>query len=50
MTSRVKARAGDGATPVVIRSHEKAQHGTFVAVWDAAKRGGAETLSFTTLD
>jgi biopolymer transport protein ExbD len=37
-------------TPVSIRAHEKADHGTFVAVWDAARRGGAEALSFTTVN
>jgi len=50
VTSRVKAGIGDGEVPVVIRAHEKAHHGTFVAVWDAAKRGGAEALSFTTVN
>jgi len=50
ITSRVKTRARDAETPVVIRSDEKAHHGSFVAVWDAAKRGGAEKLSFTTLN
>jgi biopolymer transport protein ExbD len=34
--------------PVVIRVHEKSHHGTFVSLWDAARRGGAEMLSFTT--
>ena len=37
-------------TPVVIRAHEKADHGTFVGVWDAAKRGGAELVSFSTVN
>jgi biopolymer transport protein ExbD len=50
VTSRVKAGIGDGDTPVVIRSHEKSHHGSFVAVWDAAKKGGAEALSFTTIN
>lgn len=39
----------DAETPVSIRAHEKSDHGTFVAVWDAAKRGGAEMLSFSTV-
>jgi biopolymer transport protein ExbD len=46
---RVKASIGDGETPVVIRAHEKSGHGTFVAVWDAAKLAGAKTLSFNTV-
>ena len=48
--SRVKANIGGPDTPVVIRTHEKADHGFFVAVWDAAKRGGAEMLSFSTVN
>ena len=36
--------------PVVIRAHEKADHGTFVSVWDAAIRGGAKALSFNTVN
>ena len=39
----------DPETPVSIRAHEKADHGVFVAVWDAARRGGAELLSFSTV-
>ena len=50
VTAIVKAGiADDPETPVVIRSNEKARHGLFVAVWDAAKRGGARTLSFNTV-
>ena len=37
-------------TPVVIRAQAGASHGIFVSVWDAAKRGGAQQLSFTTLN
>ena len=48
VTANVKARVKDAETPVVIRAPEKADHGTFVGVWDAAKRGGAQALSFTT--
>ena len=40
----------DPETPVMIRAHEKSAHGIFVGVWDAAKRGGAEQLSFSTLN
>lgn len=48
---RVKAHVGAGEdVPVVVRAHEKADHGTFVSVWDAALRGGAETLSFQTVN
>jgi biopolymer transport protein ExbD len=50
VTSRAKASAGDAGTPVVIRAHERAQHGVFVAVWDAARKGGADKLSFTTIN
>ena len=47
---RVQAGIEGPETPVVIRAHEKSRHATFVAVWDAAKRGGAQTLSFTTVN
>ena len=50
VANRVKARAPDAETPVIIRAHEKAAHGTFVSVWDAAKRGGAVMLSFSTVN
>jgi biopolymer transport protein ExbD len=49
VTAIVKAGLADPETPVVIRAHEKARHGLFVSVWDAAKRGGAQTLSFSTV-
>ncbi len=35
-------------TPVMIKAHERASHGVFMAVWDAAAQAGAEQLSFTT--
>ena len=47
---RVRAGIEDETTPVVIRAHEKASHGAFVALWDAAQRGGAVTLSFNTVN
>jgi len=47
---RVKADLEGQDTPVVIRAAEASAHGTFVAVWDAAKRGGARTLSFSTVN
>ncbi len=50
VTGIVQGRLGDPETPVVIRAHEKSRHGTFVAVWDAAKLGGARTLSFSTVN
>ena len=50
VTNRVKASLADPETPIVIRAHEKSAHGTFVAVWDAAKRGGAQTISFNTVN
>jgi len=50
VTSRVAAALQSPDTPVVIRAHENCDHGTFVAVWDAAKRGGAEMLSFSTVN
>ena len=46
----VKAGMSDPETPVVIRVHEKSAHGVFVGVWDAAKRGGAVALSFSTVN
>ncbi len=50
VVGRVKANVQGDETPVVIRAHEKSDHGLFVSVWDAAKRGGAEQLSFTTVN
>ena len=47
--SQLSKRELGADTPVVIRSHAKAAHGTFIAVWDEAKRGGAEALSFSTV-
>ncbi len=47
---RVKASTADPETPVVIRAHEQSDHGTFVGVWDAARRGGAQILSFNTIN
>jgi biopolymer transport protein ExbD len=49
VTALVRARARDPETPVTIRAHERSHHGTFVATWDAAKKGGAKLLSFTTV-
>ena len=48
--ARVKAGLLEPDTPVVIRAHEAASHGAFVSVWDAAKRGGAKMLSFSTVN
>jgi biopolymer transport protein ExbD len=50
VTSVVKANLDDPETPVVIRASEKSSHGTFIGVWDAAKRGGARALSFSTVN
>ncbi len=50
VASRVKASVVGSDTPVTIRAHDQSDHGTFVAVWDAAKRGGATALSFTTVN
>jgi biopolymer transport protein ExbD len=50
VTSRVRARVKDAETRVTIRAHEKSKHGAFVGVWDAAKRGGAENLTFSTVN
>ncbi len=50
VVTRVKANLAGPETPVTIRAHEKSDHGVFVGVWDAAKRGGAEALSFTTVN
>ena len=47
---KVRARVGDGEIPVAIEAHEASEHGLFVAVWDAARRGGADLLSFNTVD
>ncbi len=44
----VKGALKEPETPISIRAHEKSSHGTFVQVWDAAKRGGAVALSFST--
>jgi len=50
VSDRVKAGISDPETPVVIRVHEKSTHAVFVSVWDAAKRAGAEMLSFSTVN
>ena len=50
VAGRVKSAVAGPDTPVVIRVSEKSRYGTFVAVWDAARRGGAETLSFSTVN
>ena len=46
----VKSGLENPETPVVIRASEKSRHGTFVAVWDAARRGGAQMMSFNTVN
>ncbi len=46
----VKARVKEPETPVVIRVHEKARHGVFVSVWDAARQAGARAMSFSTVN
>ena len=46
----VRAGVVDPETPVVIRTHEKADHGLFVSVWDAARRAGAVAMSFQTVN
>ncbi len=48
ITGRVREIANDPEIPIVIRAHEKAAHGTFVAVWNAARLGGPNTMSFST--
>jgi biopolymer transport protein ExbD len=48
VTRRVRNAVSEGDKPVMVRAHERSRHATFVAVWDAASRGGAEKLGFTT--
>jgi biopolymer transport protein ExbD len=50
VVSQVRSRVHDAETPVVIRANENSDNGVFVSVWDAARRGGALTLSFTTVN
>ena len=50
VATQVNAKVTDPETPVMIQAHEKSAHGIFVGVWDAAKRGGAVTLSFSTVN
>jgi biopolymer transport protein ExbD len=50
VAGRVKESVTEPDMPVTIRAHENAAHGSFVAVWDAARRGGAKALSFTTVN
>jgi len=50
VVGKVQGSVVDAETPVVIRAHEDSTHATFVAVWDAARRGGAQTLSFNTVN
>lgn len=47
---RVKQNLKNDETPVMIRAHERSDHGVFVSVWDAAKVAGAKTLSFSTIN
>ena len=49
IAAKVRAGMKDETTPVMIRVHEKADHGFFVEVWDAARSAGAETLTFNTV-
>ncbi len=50
LAGRVQTSLVDATTPVVIRAHQSSDHGVFVGVWDAARRGGAEILSFSTVN
>jgi len=50
VVERVQSSLSDGDEAVVIRAHERADHGTFVQVWDAARRAGAEQLTFSTVN
>jgi biopolymer transport protein ExbD len=50
LAARVRGEVKSPETPVVIRANAKSKHGTFVAVWDAARRAGAQKLTFTTVD
>jgi biopolymer transport protein ExbD len=51
VTRRVRNVVATGEErPVMVRAHERSSHGAFVAVWDAARRGGAEKLGFTTVN
>lgn len=50
LAGRVQSSLAGPETPVVIRAHESSDHGVFVTVWDAARRGGAEMLSFSTVN
>ena len=50
LAGRVQSSLAGPETPVVIRAHENSDHGVFVSVWDAARRGGAEMLSFSTVN
>ncbi|MDJ0787649.1 MAG: biopolymer transporter ExbD [Myxococcota bacterium] len=45
---RVRNNVNGGEAPVMVRAHELSSHGVFVSVWDAARRGGAEKLTFST--
>ena len=48
VTAKVRGVANDPDIPIVIRAHEKSDHGVFVSVWDAARQGGPNTMSFST--
>jgi biopolymer transport protein ExbD len=50
VTGRVRERLQGGEGPVIIRAHEKASHGVFIGVWDAARRAGAQKLAFHTVN
>lgn len=50
VAGRVHSSLEGEKTPVVIRVNESSHHGTFVSVWDSARRGGADVLSFSTVN
>ena len=47
---RLASKSIDADTTIAIRAHEKVSHGTFIAVWDAAKQVGAHSISFSTVN
>ena len=48
VASHVRRKLTSEDVPVSIRAHEKASHGIFLQVWDAARTAGAQKISFMT--
>lgn len=50
VSAQVRQKLSRDDVPVSIRSHEKANHGMFLNVWDQVQLAGATKISFTTFN